>query len=1083
MSTLTEEYRLGNIVRDIMEAAELNPEELDRDLNVLFQLSTALVKCYKGAFDAQGNVRTQQPSRELDIITFHPFVGNGIQTVFPLVNEIDVATELIGFVKLDAVRIFTPTDYTFSSTDLTIPVPPANGAVGEYAIVQNTAGVIDRIEAITAGLGAYLIGYPDDNNLYQASTAGGALDEVMSNLNQLVTDLGLLSGLLRNDGSVQLVANWEINLRKENGTAKAATGTIDVIGTPVHLDTFTIFDGIIGVGNTFQFTAPVLNAAGSLEFTGVPAAGDTVTLIDAEGTSITFEYYLNGGADNTAPANTGVQLGVDAAGTESSFRTAVGVSVLKITGTLNISAPNPTTDLAQDLPGTAGNTTITIVGANMTASNSIGGLDETNPSFIPVVIGVLFTDTAANITTTVNESALAVTATNPTPPNARVNIIHDLSSATGNRLISQSGVSLTISGLGGGQNGLLGDLCASQRIRNSPVSVRDGDVVVHEQLQSLLAVIQTFAELFLLLDGSSIMNGRLRMGGNKIIDIADGVDDKDAVNKGQLNLIENLLVRFIPTMGAADPDYAAASQDIGPLSFGRAASEVATTPQDSGAGIATFSGVPIPGAPDHVVNKQHLDDQTAILQSQISNIGSGSGGSGGNPDGSVTVGSSLGGCANDGVGVGSVGDINSGGVYNFESFTNVVGQTPTEDTFIFVSGDVLIQGDIDAGRYRLEISATGSITVDETFTLTGRNVILRSGADITINGSIDAKGWTRFESTVNAEGFNTNFGYEGFCYMSAIGAVNTGGSCNIEAFYISVFAGATSIMSGTFRAKGAVYSAGSENESGSQTNNVAEAGNTFRNFSVTSNFENHFDVLTDSGRNETPAIFAGTAGLGGVFHHHTSVGSNWTVGSGGGGAGGTGGGNGGDGSLTGKTRDFGSFGSVGVHGFGGTARNTNSFKRYLLPRHPGGGGGGGGGGQANYGGSGGGCIIIFVRGDLTATGLILNANGQKQQGGDAGFQKAEAGSGGGGSLRCVVNGNLHDLSASADGGSDTSFSGGGGGGGGNSLVAITYSGTQTQTSAKGDGDSGADGSAGTVDKVLLTAEEITCYEGEGYWAK
>ena len=305
MAQLSEEFRLGNIVRDIMEAAELNPEELDRDLNVLFQISTALVRCFKASFDAEGNVRTQQPSRELDIITFQTFVGDGITTSFPLTNTISLATELIDFVTLDLVRSFTPTDYTFTSTTIDFSVAPALNAAGSLALVQNTAGVIDRIESITAGLGAYLIGNPDDNNLFQASTVGDSLDELATNLNQLVTDLGLITGLLRDDGSVQLVANWEVNLRKENGTATAATGTIDVIGTPVHLDTFTIFDGIIGVGNTFQFTAPVINATGSLEFTGIPSAGDTVDQRRAVGRGCPL---LVGGA-KTDDRTTGNQRG------------------------------------------------------------------------------------------------------------------------------------------------------------------------------------------------------------------------------------------------------------------------------------------------------------------------------------------------------------------------------------------------------------------------------------------------------------------------------------------------------------------------------------------------------------------------------------------------------------------------------------------------------------------------------------------------------------------------------------------------------------------------------------------------------
>jgi microcystin-dependent protein len=538
MGTPEKEFRLGNIVKAIMDGRDDWYDGLDRDLNVLFASVATLVDCFKASFDAEGNVRTQQPTRELDIITTHQITTDG-SSQYPLANRIDTATEIIGFVTNDDTRLFNPTDYTYDSFNLYLTSATPTGTQIEYSIVQNTAGIIDDLKSIMDGLGSYLVGHPDDNNLFQSSTVGDALDEVMTALAALVEDIGSTTNLLKADGTVPLTDNWLVNIRKNNGTAIHATGQIEVTGTPTHQDSFTIYDGNIGLGQTFGLTADVVRASGQLEFTANPAVGDTVTMIDTVGSTITFEFFPLGGPDNSDPSNQGVMLGADSATTDANLRNAITVSpTLAISGEASTAPGNPITIYTQDVPGTTGNTAITVTGAAITKTDFAGGLDEIPAGHLPVVIDADPNVTAANIVEAVNASLLTITAVNPTPPSQFANLTHDVASSNTNIAMEQDfsgGQALTLTGMGGGQSGILGDLCARFRLRNLPPSVRDGDVVVHEQLQGVATSLKSITDKFLPLDGSRPMLGNLAMGNNRVVQMAAALEGTDATILSQVN--------------------------------------------------------------------------------------------------------------------------------------------------------------------------------------------------------------------------------------------------------------------------------------------------------------------------------------------------------------------------------------------------------------------------------------------------------------------------------------------------------------------------------------------------------------------
>ncbi len=526
------EFRLGNIVKAILDGRDDWYDALDRDLNVLFQSLDVLVDCFKASFDADGNVRTQQPTRELDIITTNVITTDG-STQYPLATRIDTATEIIGFVTNDDTRLFEGIDYTYDSFNLYLTTATPSGTQIQYSLIQNTAGLLDDIRSITDGLGSYLIGHPDDNNEYQSSTVGDALDEVMAKLVAFINDVGPTSNVLKADGSVPLTQDWLVNLRKPNGTAVQATGAINVTGTPTHLDSFTVFDGNIGLGVTFGLTAAVIRAVGSVEFTANPLPGDTITMTDTAGASITFEFYPLGGPDNTDPNNQGVMLGATSSITESNFRNSVTVSaVLDITGEVSDTAVNPTGNYTQGTAGTAGNTAITVVAApssSIVATGFAGGLDETPAGQIPVTIDADPLVTAANISAAINTSLLTISSSVPAGSSI-VNLIHDTAVASANIPIEQTfsgGQALTITGMGGGQSGILGDLCARRRLRNMPPSVRDGDAVVHEQLRGVANSLLSITDKFVALDGSRSMTGDLKMGNNRVVQASPARDGTD----------------------------------------------------------------------------------------------------------------------------------------------------------------------------------------------------------------------------------------------------------------------------------------------------------------------------------------------------------------------------------------------------------------------------------------------------------------------------------------------------------------------------------------------------------------------------
>jgi hypothetical protein len=240
------------------------------------------------------------------------------------------------------------------------------------------------------------------------------------------------------------------------------------------------------------------------------------------------------------------------------------------------------------------------------------------PGNVVVAPGANYLDACNNLAAAINASPLAVEGAvvdiNPGVA-GRVNITHEIPYALGNQPIVVSGAGLTASGMAGGLDGSpLAALTTHYRIRNAPPSIRDGDVVVHEQLRQLVLQISGSLTAFLRIDGANQMVANMRFGGYRGTQLAAGTDPADAVNKQQLDDEETAReARDLQKLSTAGTkDTVGEGTITGPVTLDALATDTADTDQatDPDAVVVhTIHGVPLPAADDQVANKKYVDDR------------------------------------------------------------------------------------------------------------------------------------------------------------------------------------------------------------------------------------------------------------------------------------------------------------------------------------------------------------------------------------------------------------------------------------------------------------------------------------------
>lgn len=252
------------------------------------------------------------------------------------------------------------------------------------------------------------------------------------------------------DGDSVTISDGTTSVTFEFDIATAATGTLTFAGQPTDGDTLTLDDGQ-NAATVFEFDAAAAST-GDFSLSGQPSDGDTVQLIDAQGTTVTFEFDNNA---TVTGGNVSVTIGANEDDTLTNLFNAITSSALRITPVLDL--PNDTIDLTQDDLGVAGDTTITVSGANLAKTDFTGGDDLVAAgSNVAVQLGTNAEGSIDNLVAAINGvgSTLFITATKASA--TLINLANDNVGAAGNVAITNSLTNVTETGMSGGANAGVG---------------------------------------------------------------------------------------------------------------------------------------------------------------------------------------------------------------------------------------------------------------------------------------------------------------------------------------------------------------------------------------------------------------------------------------------------------------------------------------------------------------------------------------------------------------------------------------------------------------------------------------------------
>lgn len=248
-----------------------------------------------------------------------------------------------------------------------------------------------------------------------------------------------------NDGDTVVISDGTTSKTFEFDRAVAAAGSIVFTGLPTDGETVIINDGF--VARTFEFDEATAATASVTFATAAAADGEKITLIDAAGRTVVFEFDTNAALTGDVAVAPGATHLTSAA----AFAQAVNDHpTLDITA---VDAGSGVINLTQGTVGTAGNTTVTETGTNITKTNFSGGenLAAGTPGNIPVLIGGTGNACATNLFNAINaQTGFRITAANGTP--GTVSLVNAVAGTQGNVAIIEGLTNATATGMSGGVN-------------------------------------------------------------------------------------------------------------------------------------------------------------------------------------------------------------------------------------------------------------------------------------------------------------------------------------------------------------------------------------------------------------------------------------------------------------------------------------------------------------------------------------------------------------------------------------------------------------------------------------------------------
>ncbi len=276
-----------------------SPSMLDAEHNDFVEQIDQLNTFVRGITTSTGQLRNQSAATAQSLAGAQRFVATAGQTVFVttiVYSASFTATNVEVFdrgIKIDSNLVTVANNAGF--LQVTIPVQNA-GHVVFVAAFESGAGLITRLANTGSGAdGANMIGIQDTGALIAATTVEGALTEVVTSLNTLLSNLGTISNLWKRDGTNAASANIPMGGFKFTGLVDGSAATDSATVGQVSALNSTISN----LGNTF------VRKDGTTTMTGILNAGNfriSDVAAPSAGADATNKTYVDALLAGAAPA-------------------------------------------------------------------------------------------------------------------------------------------------------------------------------------------------------------------------------------------------------------------------------------------------------------------------------------------------------------------------------------------------------------------------------------------------------------------------------------------------------------------------------------------------------------------------------------------------------------------------------------------------------------------------------------------------------------------------------------------------------------------------------------------------------------
>lgn len=206
--------RVTNFTRDANAGLESpSPLGVDAELNAAYTVINQLVLRHRAITNADGTLKNFAPGTAQSLAGVEDFTATASQTNFVtgiVWNAAFTTDNVWAFRSLSRIDVVSVADDGNGFLEVELAAQSA-GAEIQIAAFESGAGILSRLQTISATDGAFLVAVYDGAGLYDAVTVEGALEEVMTDLNDLITDIGSPASLIRSDGSVDFAADQSMD--------------------------------------------------------------------------------------------------------------------------------------------------------------------------------------------------------------------------------------------------------------------------------------------------------------------------------------------------------------------------------------------------------------------------------------------------------------------------------------------------------------------------------------------------------------------------------------------------------------------------------------------------------------------------------------------------------------------------------------------------------------------------------------------------------------------------------------------------------------------------------------------------------